>query len=177
MFFAVENVVGAVGRKRGAGADVHGVGAGGGLRQSIGPDQLARRQLGQVALLLFAGPVPYQRQRGDADVRAKGRGKAGLYREVIADQRGTDLVHPQAAVLLGNVGRSESKFRGLAQQRLHDAGLFGLDRRRAGQNLFARKPGRGGRDLALLLVQIFGSENLFRRAGFEQKTAAGGGKQ
>ncbi len=162
LLFAVENVVRAIGRKRRAGADVHGVGAGAGLGQSIGADPLAGGELGQVALLLFLGPVPDQRQRGDADVRAKCRGKTGQHRDVVGDQRGAHLVHPHAAVLLGNVDRGESQLGGLAQQRLHRARLFGLDGRRAGQNLFARKLLRSGRDLALLFVQVFGGEDFIR---------------
>ena len=48
--FAVQRVGAAVGRERGAGADVHGVGAGGGLRQPVGADPLRGGELGQVAL-------------------------------------------------------------------------------------------------------------------------------
>jgi hypothetical protein len=50
--------VGAVGRQHRAGADVHGVRAGAGLGQSIGPDPFARGEPGQVALFLLY--VPYQ---------------------------------------------------------------------------------------------------------------------
>ena len=108
----------AIGRKRRARADIHGVGAGTSLRQSIRADPLARGQLGQVALLLLFGSVPHQRQRSDADVRAKSRGKTGQHRDVIGDQRRADLVHPQAAILFGNVDRGESQLRSLAQHRL-----------------------------------------------------------
>ena len=79
LLFAVEDVVRSVGGKDGAGADVHGVGAGAGLRQTIGADPLAGGELGQVALFLLLGAVPDQGQRGDADVRAKGGRKTGEY--------------------------------------------------------------------------------------------------
>ena len=39
----------------------------------VGADPLAAGELGQIALLLFLGAVPDQRQRGDAGVRAKRR--------------------------------------------------------------------------------------------------------
>ena len=85
------------------------------------------------------------------------------------------LSSAHAAVLLRDIDGGESQFGGLAQQRHHRAGLLGFDGGDAGQNLFARKARRRGRDLALLLVQVFGSKNLGGGAGFKQETAAGSG--
>ena len=72
-FFAVERVVLAVWRERGAAADVHGVRAGAGFRERVGGDPLAAGEFGQVALLLVFGSVPDERQRRDAGVRRRRR--------------------------------------------------------------------------------------------------------
>ena len=78
--------------------------------------------------------------------------------------RRAHLVHTQAAIFFGDVDRGKSQFGGLAQQRRHHAGLFGFDRRDARQNFFARKSLRSRRNLALLLVQIFGRKYFIGRA-------------
>ncbi len=71
---------------------------------------------------------------------------------MVGDERGRNLVHAHAAVLLGNIDRGEAQFTGLAHQALQDARLLGFDGCRVRQNLFAGKL-RGGRgNLALLLV-------------------------
>ena len=63
----------------------------------------------------------------------------------------------------------------LRSSRRHRARLFSLDRRNARQNLLARESLRRRRNLPLLLAQVFRSENLIRRARFDQEAAARGG--
>ncbi len=165
----------AVGREGCAGADVHGVGAGAGLRQPVCPDPLAGGQLGQVALLLLLGAVPDQRQGGDADVRAKGRGKACQHGEMIGDHVEVVLSIPMPPYSSGMSTEVNPSSAGLAQQSRQHPRLLGLDVRGGGQDLVAGKLGRGGRDLALLFVQVLRSEDLGWAAGLKQKASALGG--
>ena len=79
---------------------------------------------------------------------------------VVGDERGAYLVERQAAVLFRDIGGGESQIGGLAQQRLHHAGFFRFDGRGAGQNVLAPKAGCCCYDLALLLAEVFRSEDL-----------------
>ncbi|MNT09684.1 hypothetical protein D3C72_1444760 [compost metagenome] len=58
-------------------AQRHGVGAGVGLGQGERPDQLAARQLGQIARTLLVGPGQHDGLRADADVGAGQRTERG----------------------------------------------------------------------------------------------------
>ena len=106
---AVENVMRAVRRERGAGTNVHGVRAGGRFGESIGTDTISGGQAGQELLLLRVGAIPDDRQSADAHMRAEGDGEAAQLRQMIGDDGGGDLVHGQAAVSLRDIDRHEAK--------------------------------------------------------------------
>ena len=127
---AVQRVGLAVGGEDGAGAGVDGVGAAGGLGERVGGDDLAGGDLRQVLLLLLGGAVPDERQRADADVRGEGDGEAGLLGDVLGDDGGGDLVHLEAAVLLGDVDGGEAEVCGFFEQAARDGEVLGLDLRR-----------------------------------------------
>ena len=92
---------------------------------------------------------------------------------VVRDERGADLVHPHAAVLLRNVDRREPQSAALRSSASQHAGFLGFDAVRGGQNLLAGKLGRGGGNLPLLFVQVLRGEDLGGRAGLNKETAAG----
>src|SRR5208337_245174 len=105
-----------------------------------------------------------EREGRDADVSAEGSGEAGENRYVVCNQRGTDLVQAHAAIFFRNVDGRETQVGGLAHEAGQDSRLLGLDGRNRRLNLFARKPGGGCRNLALLLVQVLGGKDLSRGA-------------
>ncbi len=74
--FAVQGVVFAVLRELGAGAAVHRVRAGRGLRQCICPDNLAGSETRQVFPLLLLSAEINDGERADPGVSSPGRGKA-----------------------------------------------------------------------------------------------------
>ena len=125
--FAVEGVGLAVGGEDGAGAGVEGVGAGGGFGERVGADELAGGEFGEVLLLLLGGAVPDDGQRADAGVRGKGDGEAALLGDVVGDDGGGDLVHLEAAVLLGDIDRGEAEVGGLLDEAAGDGEVLGLD--------------------------------------------------
>ncbi len=79
---------------------------------------------------------------------------------MVRDDCGGNLVHPESAVLLGNIDRGEPQFRSLAQQSGQHTGLLGIDVCRSGKNLVASKLGDRCCHLPLFLVQVFGREDL-----------------
>ena len=94
---------------------------------------------------------------------------------MVGDDRGRGLVHPQAAVLLGNIDGSEAQIRRLTQQPEQHAGLLGVDVLGGRENLVAGKLGCGGCHLQLFFVEVFRGEDLGGRAGVDKKAAALGG--
>jgi len=91
---------------------------------------------------------------------------------VVGNERGGDLVHPHAAVFLGNIHASKAQLAGLAHQSSQNTRLFSLDGRRVGQNLVAGKLRRSRGNLPLFLVQILRGKNFVGSAGFKQEAAA-----
>ncbi len=79
---------------------------------------------------------------------------------MVGDDRGRGLVHPQAAVLLGNIDGSEPQIRRLAQQSDQHPGLLGVDVLGGRENLVAGKLGYGCRHLPLFFVEVFRGEDL-----------------
>ena len=98
----------AVGGELGAGAAIHGVGAGGRFRQCVGSDHLARREARQIFFLLIFGAEVNDRQQTDAAVRSPRGGEAGIFRNVIGDDGGGDFVHFEAAIGFGDFDAGEA---------------------------------------------------------------------
>ena len=171
--FAVERVGLPVVGEHGPRACAQRVGAAGGLRKRVGADELAAGQLGQVLLLLLRRAVPDDRQRPDADVRGEDDGEAALLGDVVGDDGGGDLVHLQAAVLLGNVDGGKAKLGGLLEEAASDGKVLGLDLIGDGNDLVGGKLGRGLGDLALLFGEVFREEAVLRRGVGDEEGAAG----
>ncbi len=171
--FAVEDVVLAIGRKRGAGATVERIGPRRSFGQSVGADDFSGGQARQVFFLLFFGAEIDDGQRADAGVASPGGREAGVFRDVVGDDGGGDFIHFEAAVGFGNFNRAEAELSGFFQQIAGDREVFVFDLLDVGQNLVGRELFRRLRDELMLLGEVFGGEDLRGLTLFQQETAAG----
>ena len=172
--FAVQDVVLAVGRKHGAGAAVHRVGAAGAFRKRVGADHFGRSQLGQIFLLLLLGAEEDDRQRADAGVSAHRHHEAAALGHVVGDDGRRDFVHLRAAVLGRHVGVGQAHLAGLLQQLASDGPVLVLDFFDLRQDFVDRELLRQLRDHLVIFVKVFRSEDVVEVVIFEQKTSARG---
>ncbi len=112
-FFAVQDVVLAVGREFSPGAAIHGVRAGRGLRQGIGADDFSGGEARQILLLLLLGAEINDGQHADATVRAPRGGESRVLGDVVGYDRGGDFVHFEAAVGFRDFDTTQAEFAGL----------------------------------------------------------------
>jgi len=174
-FFAVEHIVLPVRRERGAGANVHGIGAGRGLGERVGGDPLAAGEARQIFLLLLFRAVPDERQRSNADVGAEGDREAGQPRDILGDDGRGDLIEREAAAVLGHIDAQQTKVASLAHEFAQQVEVLALEGNGDGQHFPFRKGCGGGGDLPLLGRKVFGDKDAFRAGVFEEKTTASGG--
>ena len=93
------------------------VGAGSGLAQAVGADELAGQQPRQVLLLLRLGAEQRQRQDRQVRLRAEGRAERRRPRHPLADDERRDLVEADAAVGLGHVDAEQPELAAALHQR------------------------------------------------------------
>ncbi len=171
-FLAVQDVMFAVRRKHGAGAAIERVGARRRFRQRVRANDFSRCQSRQVFFLLLFGAEVNDGQHSNAAVRAPCGGKTGVLGDVIGDDGGSDFVHLETAVGLGNLDAAEAEVAGLFQQIAGNRVILMLDLLGLGQNFvdgkfFGRLP-----DHLVLLGKIFRGEYIGSLPLFEQEAAA-----
>ena len=105
-------------------------------------------------------------------MRAPGGGKAGIFGNVIGDDGGSDFVHLEAAVGLGNFNSAEAEFACLLQQVAGDGEVLVFDLLCVGKDLVDSKFFCGLADELMLFSEIFRREYFLGAAGLEQKAAA-----
>ena len=164
--------MGAVRRKIGARLRRQRIGACLRLTQAVGGDHFTARQLGQVLLLLLFGAEQQQRQRADAGVRAVPRRIRPVARHAFRHHHHRRQVHLHAAEFLGNHHSRQPKLGRLLENFCGHGVLLVLNLFQVRRNLFCEELLGGFRDRAMLRRKILGRENLFRRAGFDQKRPA-----
>ena len=156
---AVQDVVLPSGGEDGAGAEVHGVGAGGGFGERIGADPFAGGQLGQ-DISASARRVPYQTM-GSVPMpvwAVKATEKLASWRRWSATMAEVTLSMAEAAIRLGDVDGHQAEVAGLLQQGPGDVEILGLDLLRRGQHLVAGEFSGGLGDLPLLFGEVFRRE-------------------
>ena len=102
----------------------------------------------------------------------EGNGEAAKLGEMVGDDRGGDLVHGQAAVLLGYVDGHQAEIAGFFQQGAGDVEMLGFNLFGFGKHLVANKIRGGARDLALLFAEVFRGHDLVRRALLNEEASA-----
>ncbi len=169
---AVEDVVGAIRRKVGAGFGGEGIGPGLRLAEAIGADDFGARELRQVLFFLRVGAEEQERQRGDAGVRAVPSAEGAVAGELLGDHHVGGEIHLHAAVFFGREDGFESESRGFAQKRngnVEIAMLHFFDVRR---DLFIEEFARRAGDGVVLFGEIFGREDGAGRLIFYEEGTA-----
>src|SRR5262249_49870098 len=154
-------------------AAVEGVGTRRGFGKSIRADDLTRSKTRQVLLLLLFSSEVHDGEQADAGVSAPGRGEAGVFGNMVADDGGSHLVHFHAAVGFRHVDRAESQLAGLFQQLTRNREVFVLDLLDIGNDFILREVFRCLGDKLVLLVEVFGRKDFAGLALFQQEAGAG----
>ncbi len=165
--FAVKDVVVAVGGKLSAGAAVQGIGAGRRFRQGVCANNFAGGQARQIFLFLLLGAEINQRQQADAGVRAPGRGKSRILRNMVGDDSGRHLIHFEAAVSFRDLDAGKAQVSRLLQQIAGNGEVLVLHFLHVGQDFVDREFFRGLPDQLLLLSKVFGCKDFVRAAGLK----------
>jgi len=90
---------------------------------------------------------------------------------VVSDHRGGDFVHLQAAVVFGDLGRTEPEFAGFFQKLSRYGEVLMFDLLDIRNNLVGSKFLRRLRDEQVLFGKIFRREDVVGLAIFEKKAA------
>src|SRR5262249_41529672 len=122
-------------------------------------------------LLLLSGAEIDDGQRTDASVSAETHAEAAGDSDVLSNQRGGDLVHVRAAVLLRDVHVGNADLAGFADQFAGDRKFLVLDLLYIGEDFVLREFIRGLSNLQMLFAQVLHGENLVSRVLFNQKTS------
>ena len=86
--------------------------------------------------------------------------KLAELRETVGDDRRGDLVHGEAAVFFGDVDGHEAEFAGLAEESASDGEVLGFDVCGGRDDFVSGKLVGGVGDLALLVGEVFRSEDV-----------------
>jgi hypothetical protein len=121
--------------------------------------------------LLFGSKVN-DWQQTNAGVCAPCGSESCVLGDALADDGGRDLIHLHSAVRLGNVNRCEAELAGFLQQVTSDGEVFVFDFFDIGDDFVLREVFCCLRNQLMLLIEIFGREDLSGLALFEQKTCA-----
>ena len=171
-FFAVQQVVLAIARKRSPGAAMERIRSRGRFGKRVGADGLAARQPGQIFLLLRLGAEIHDRQRANAGVGAPGGTEAPILRDAVSNDGRGDFVELHAAVLLGNIDSAQPQFAGLPQQFSVDGELLVLHLFNVRYDFFVGKFFGSLRNQQVLLGEIFRCKHFVWCALLDQETAA-----
>ncbi len=167
---AVEHVVRSIGceiRPR-----AHGQGIGSGLRlgQTVGGDQLGRREPGKILLLLLFGAEQQHRQHADTGLAAVADGVGAIAANAFGHDHRGNQIELHAAVTLRQQYAHQPQLGRLPQGALQNAEILVLDRFQIGFH-FARPEVFGGfGDSAVLGREVLGRKHV--RRSFQQERAS-----
>ena len=126
-------------------------------------------------MLLLLGAKVEQRERPDRGVRAVGRGKARVTRQVLGDEHAGRLVDLEPAVFDGDVDAQEADLGGLQEQLAHQLVVAVLHLFDAGVHLALHEVARGLGEHLLLVVEVLRDQQRLTAHLLKKEGATGGG--